>query len=319
MNNKEELENLKIEGEAAWRGAFDDKQWPSGKSEFRNLLALPLKIKDQIFGVIKVENKIGQEHFSSEDEVIFKIVANVIVLTIEKTRLQVQIEDQLKTVSVMAAHRINNQITRYDGIIYRLKRLIQSDKVQIGDLTKLEKELTEATGHIKEMVKEFNKYGKPIQLERKPSDLNEIIKNEIWYSKPPEDIIIIEEFDPNIPKIELDAIRFSESVKELIGNAIRAINKQGGVGKIMIRTKLVSGRKRQPEAVLISIEDTGPGIPANFPVFAPFKTTDPQHTGLGLATVKETLEAHGGEIYLVKKDNLGACFELVIPIQGGKL
>lgn len=318
IKSRRELENLVIDGQRVWCGDFDDKQWPSGRSEFRNLLALPLKIKEQIFGVIKVENKAGRDHFSDEDEVIFKIVANVIVLTIEKTRLQLQIEDQLKTVSVMAAHRINNQITRYDGIAYRLKQLIQSDQPRIGDLKRLENELKEATGHIKEMVKEFNKYGKPIQLNRRPSDVNKIIEDEVWYARPPEEIKIIKHLDPNIPRVELDAIRFSESIKELIGNAMRAIEKQDGKGEIIVSTKLVSGAQGQPEAVLISIEDTGPGLPPGFPVFAPFKTTDPQHTGLGLATVKETLEAHDGTIRLVTKDDKGACFELMIPLYGVK-
>lgn len=317
IKSREELEKLKIDKKGAWRGAFDGKQWPSGKSEFRNLLASPLKIKEQIFGVIKVENKIGEKFFSSEDEVIFKIVSNVIVLTIEKTRLQLQIEDQLKTVSVMAAHRINNRITRYDGIIFRLKKRIKTKNVQIEDLILLQKELAEATDHIKELVKEFNKYGKPIQLERKLSDINKIIKNEIWHSETPSGINIIEELEPNLPKAELDAIRFSESIKELIGNSIRAIMRHRRKGNVILKTKVISNKQNEPEAILISIEDTGPGFPNNFPIFAPFKTTYPQHTGLGLATVKETLEAHGGTIQLVEKDEMGACFELIVPIQGG--
>ncbi|MCK5408791.1 MAG: hypothetical protein KAJ30_00880, partial [Candidatus Heimdallarchaeota archaeon] len=47
-----------IGGKKAWKGNFDKQQWPSGESEFRNGIGLPLRIKNQTLGVIKVENKI---------------------------------------------------------------------------------------------------------------------------------------------------------------------------------------------------------------------------------------------------------------------
>jgi signal transduction protein with GAF and PtsI domain len=46
---------LQIGKKKAWEGKFDNIQWPSGKSEFRNGIGLPLRIKDHILGVIKVQ------------------------------------------------------------------------------------------------------------------------------------------------------------------------------------------------------------------------------------------------------------------------
>ena len=317
--SRHELENLEIGQKKVWRGNFDKKQWPSGSNDFRNLLALPLKIKEQTFGVIKVENKIDEEFFSSEDETIFKIIANVIVLTIEKTRLQLRIEDQLKTISAKAAHRINNQITRYDGIIWRLNRMQRADQITRDDLRAIEKDLTNATNHIKRMVGEFRLYGKPIQLDKRSLNVNKIIKDEIWYAKPPDGIKIIDDLDPCIPEVEVDAARFPESIKEILGNAIRIIHKDIGEGRIVVTTRLIHNEMSHANEVLIRIEDNGPGFPSNFPVFAPFNSTDPQHTGLGLATVKENLEAHGGTVRLRENDGIpGACFELTLPVYGGK-
>ena len=72
IRTKEDLQNLTNQdtGETIWRGKHDDEQWKSGTNEFRNLIALPLKIKDQIFGVIKVENKVAGcgACFSKEDD-----------------------------------------------------------------------------------------------------------------------------------------------------------------------------------------------------------------------------------------------------------
>jgi signal transduction histidine kinase len=80
-------------------------------------------------------------------------------------------------------------------------------------------------------------------------------------------------------------------------------------------TRLITGEKAV-NSILIKIEGNGPGFPKEFPVFEPFNSTYPQRTGLGLATVKETIEAHGGTIRLIEKDGGGACFEILLNISG---
>ena len=319
IRSRQELENLEIGGKKVWKGDFDYVQWPSGESEFRNLLALPLKIKEQTFGVIKVENKEDGDFFSGEDETIFRIIANVIALTIEKTRLQLQIEDQLKTMSLMTGHKVNNLITRYDGIDKKLTKFTKSSTIRKADLLGVLEELRLATVHTKRMVEEFQEYGQPIHLDKQSTDINQIIKDEVWLTKPPSGIRIETDFDPNIPEIEVDAVRFPESIKELLKNAIKVIKRSKETGEIYVTTRFMCNEQVQAKTILIRIEDNGPGFPADLPVFEPFQTTDPEGTGLGLATVKKNLEAHGGTIKLLEKAGMGACFELTLPIHGGKL
>ncbi len=84
IKSREELQHY-----TNWRGRHDYPQWQRGKYEFRNLLGYPLKIKDQVLGVIKVENKdlsYGKE-FSKDDEYVFQTVANVVALTLENAKL----------------------------------------------------------------------------------------------------------------------------------------------------------------------------------------------------------------------------------------
>jgi GAF domain-containing protein len=89
------LEQLESEKKTkGWQGKHDHLQFQKGKSEFRNLLVVPLKIKDKVLGVIKAENKRGKDPFSDEDRRVFEIIANVIALAIENVRLQRQSEIQ---------------------------------------------------------------------------------------------------------------------------------------------------------------------------------------------------------------------------------
>jgi signal transduction histidine kinase len=272
-----------------------------------------LRIKGQTFGVIKVENKIEGNLFSSEDETIFRIIANVIALTIEKAKLQLRIENQLKTISAMAGHRIHNLLTLYDGIAWKLKSLLSLDTINKEPLLSIQDELTEATSNTKRLVSEFRKYGKPIELKKTVSNINEILQNEIWLAEPPAEIKIIQHLNRSIPNVEVDVARFTESIKELLGNAIRIIKEINGNGNIWISTRLVPDEKDQVKSILIRIEDDGPGIAPDFPIFEPFHSSDPTRTGLGLATVKENFETHGGSIQLVQGDRTGACFDLILP------
>ena len=308
LNIKNELELKQYK----WSGKYDDSQWPSGKSEFRNLIALPLKIKNQILGVIKVENKRNGEFFTSDDETVFKIIANVIALTIEKTRLQLKNEDQLRKISAMASHRIGNLVTRYDGIVRKLQRAMIPDICNKQSLYKIEEDIKEATIHIKRMNTEFKNYGNPIKLKREVIDVSKVIRDEIWLLEPNENISV--NFNPNVRITAiLDAARFSESVKELLNNSKRIIETHKGKGNINISLEKSTIINDPNRSIKIVIEDDGPGFPENFPVFEPFETTDPKGTGLGLATVKQNIEAHGGSIKLLKiKNKPGASFEIII-------
>jgi signal transduction protein with GAF and PtsI domain/anti-sigma regulatory factor (Ser/Thr protein kinase) len=325
IKSHEDLKNLEVDGERVWKGKYDSKQYAGGKSNFRNCIALPLRIKDQILGVIKAENKADKygDLFADEDLNTFKTIANVIALIIENARLHKQIETQLKSISSMAAHRINNQVTSYDGIE---RFLIKESNAAVPDkekLCQLSKRLKDATKNLKKLIHDFRNYGKPIQLSKTSNNINKVISDEIGISEPPSSIIIDKNFDETIPKFKFDAMRFAESIKEMLGNALRVMQDQNSGNQITISTKLmdtnVDFQGRSEKSILITIEDNGPGFPPNFPVFSPFHSMHPQHTGLGLATVKELIEAHGGTIQLEPKEGKGACFEIQIPIDGGDL
>lgn len=324
IKSYESLKNLEVNGKKVWKGKFDEKQWPSGKSKFRNCIALPLKIKDQILGVMKAENKDVKygDSFTDEDLNIFKTIANVIALTIENARLYKQTEVQLKTIAAKAAHRINNQVSSYDGIELDLIDEAERAVPDRSNLHNLSIRLRETTANLKNMIHDFRNYGKPIWITQTYNDINKVIADEVWMANPPDFIKINTKLDKAIPKFKFDAARLAESIKEMIGNALRVMQDQKCGTKINISTQLIETKvdySESKKSVLITIEDDGPGFPPNFRIFSPYQSTDPQRTGLGLATVKETIEAHGGKIEYKPNDRKGTYFEILIPINGGEL
>jgi signal transduction histidine kinase len=68
--------------------------------------------------------------------------------------------------------------------------------------------------------------------------------------------------------------------------------------------------------LVVTIADHGPGIPADLRqrVFEPYFTTKSDGTGLGLALVRITLEAHGGSISVDETPGGGATFSIVFAL-----
>lgn len=82
----------------------------------------------------------------------------------------------------------------------------------------------------------------------------------------------------------------------------------------------VSVERRGSRGVAIVVEDNGPGIPAAIipRLFEPYFTTKASHggTGLGLAVVRETVAQHGGTIDVLSATDVGARFEIELPLAG---
>ena len=314
--NLEEHKQLKLGNKKVWEGKFDNDQWPSGTSEFRNGIGLPLKIKDQILGVIIVENKIEEfgNLFSEEDEIILKTIANVLALTIENARLHDKIEKQLKTISAKAAHRINNQAANYDGIELDLALELKNPICSKDNLSDIRERLVITTKNLKNMISEFRNFGKPLKLYKNKGAINKLIREEVRLARGPW-ITIQDSYDESIPDFPIDEARFAESMKELISNAKKAL-KTGQSKNALINVSTALIREKGNEHVIIRIEDNGPGFPVGFPLFEPFNSTDPQSTGLGLSTVKELIERLGGRITAGRSSLGGASIECKIPLTG---
>lgn len=120
--------------------------------------------------------------------------------------------------------------------------------------------------------------------------------------------IEVEKDFQDIPKIYCYSEDLLQVWTNLIYNALQAMQFQG---KITIRTEKVD------DMVVVSISDTGHGIPENLQkkIFDPFFTTKPagEGSGLGLDIVKRIIEKHSGNIQVQSKPGL-TTFSVWLPI-----
>ena len=113
---------------------------------------------------------------------------------------------------------------------------------------------------------------------------------------------------PRLPRLQADATQLENMLVNLALNAIKAMERHGG-------GILTVSASRAPRGVLLCVSDTGPGIPESLlpRLFEPFVSSSESGFGLGLFSVKRTVDLHHGTIRVVSRPNHGATFEIYLP------
>jgi PAS domain S-box-containing protein len=113
----------------------------------------------------------------------------------------------------------------------------------------------------------------------------------------------------DIPKIMADLVQLQQVLMNLVLNAIEAMKDSGG--ELTVKSELGNDGR-----VLISVSDTGVGLPAGKvdEIFSAFFTTKAQGSGMGLAISRSIVESHGGRLWARANPARGATFHVTLPI-----
>jgi signal transduction histidine kinase len=123
-------------------------------------------------------------------------------------------------------------------------------------------------------------------------------------------IKLILDVAPDAPLVAADATRLGNALHNLLINALTYTDRGGQV-------TLAAGR--QGDSVVLSVADTGRGIPPEYlpHVFEKFfrvpGQSAPGGTGLGLAIVQEIVTAHGGSVTCESQPGQGTAFRITLP------
>jgi signal transduction histidine kinase len=109
-----------------------------------------------------------------------------------------------------------------------------------------------------------------------------------------------------------DRVQLQQVLLNLILNAIDAMKSVTDRS----RELRVSSAVSEPGNVLISVEDSGPGLdPAvGQRIFEPFVTTKPDGLGMGLSICRSIIDAHGGSLWVSPCVPHGTLFRFTVPI-----
>jgi signal transduction histidine kinase len=174
---------------------------------------------------------------------------------------------------------------------------------------------TRQVAHIVSSMKTFAH----ASVEKGPVDLNAALENTLAVARNEYKYVADVKLDlADTPEVTCDASGVRQVFLNLIVNAAHAISdvvgNSGTRGRIDIRIEHLG------ENVVVSIADTGPGIPEAIRsrIFDPFFTTKPtgKGSGQGLAISRSIVDKHGGKLWFETTISRGTTFFVQLPIQG---
>jgi len=222
-------------------------------------------------------------------------------------------KSRLATVGEMAtriAHEIRNPLT---AIKLQTQLLHESSSTSQQAITQ---KLLDEISRLELIVTGTLDVARPISLNIKNTQLNDLINFVTTLLAPQiqhRGIALNLALEQQLPTIPLDGDRIKQILLNLILNATDEL-KQGG--KILISTHYQSDNQTDKNTIILTVEDSGPGIADHQikEIFEPMKSGKTGGLGLGLAMSKELVVLHGGSIDAERSKLGGACFRIIFPI-----
>ena len=185
----------------------------------------------------------------------------------------------------------------------------------LSDSGSLVEQSRDGAERVRKIVQNLKEFSHVDREEKMPADLNagiestlNIVWNEIKYNA------TVEKEYGDIPMVDCFPMELNQVFMNILVNAAQAIG--DGQGTITIKTR------QDGDFVLVSIEDTGKGMPPEVQqrIFEPFFTTKDvgKGTGLGLNMAYNiVVKKHGGDILVDSEEGVGTTFSVKIPISNG--
>jgi two-component system phosphate regulon sensor histidine kinase PhoR len=227
----------------------------------------------------------------------------------ELRRLQMVRQDFISNIS----HELRTPIASVKAIAETLNEGASADPSVAKDfLNKINAE----ADRLAQMVQELSELSRiesgEAPLQKRLFNISDAIVRAVDRLRPQVDragLHIQTDFAANLPKVLADEDRIEQVLVNIIHNAIKFTQASG---------KINISAKRDNNNIMVSISDTGIGIPADdLPrIFERFYKADKSRsgggTGLGLAIAKRIVEAHGGKIWAESIEGKGATFTFTL-------
>src|SRR5467141_1876820 len=211
-----------------------------------------------------------------------------------------------REVARRVAHEIKNPLTSMRIAVDQLQR--HDGRTEARNATAIQV-LAAETDRLDRLAKEFADFGRLPEGPQSEVDLVELLE-ELGRTSVPNDVAVRLTTHDGRRTVLGHYEPLRRAFANLYRNAAEAMQGRGAIDVT------VTG---DGAGLAVTIADHGPGIPADLRprIFEPYFTTKDDGTGLGLALVRVTLEAHRGTISVHETPGGGAMFSIVFPPPSG--
>jgi two-component system NtrC family sensor kinase len=214
------------------------------------------------------------------------------------------------------AHEINNPVAIMVEEAGWIQDLLAEGINKEGNLEEFERALKQIENQgrrCKEITHKLLSFARKTDSRVQAVQLNDLITEVVDLSSQKSryaNVDVHTRLDPYLPDTLASITEMQQVLLNLINNALDAMEKKGG--------RLDIATESRGNEIVITVEDTGPGIPASnlARLFDPFFTTKPvgKGTGLGLSICYGIINKMGGKIEVESTVGVGTTFRIILPI-----
>ncbi len=262
----------------------------------------------------------------------FSLITSIIVLVLllsETTRLYARLarsyrlleherDNKLMNVEAITAsiaHEVRQPLTAIASGSSAALRFLDGAEPDLQKVRALLKTVSTESHRASDVFESIRVLFRKVDQEREPVDLNDVtleVLKSFHEELHDHNVIARAELMSELPTVEGHRSQLRQVIFNLVHNSLEAMEKMTGRSRtLLLRTELQGS-----DAVVVTVEDSGPGIDPKLldGIFEAFVTTKSHGMGLGLAICRAIVERHGGQLSAVSDGINGTKFTFALPI-----
>jgi PAS domain S-box-containing protein len=213
------------------------------------------------------------------------------------------------------AHEVNQPIAATGTDANTCLRWLACDTPNIEEARAAAMRIVKDVKRTAEIMTRIRQLFKKGSSQREVVDVNEIIREMIVLLHGEitrYNILVGTDLTADIPQVTADRVQLQQVLMNLMINGIEAMKDADRTRELAIKS-----RRADTDQVLVSVNDTGIGLPRKQmeKIFNAFFTTKPHGTGMGLRISRSIIESHGGKLWAADNSPRGASFNFTLPIK----
>jgi two-component system, LuxR family, sensor kinase FixL len=233
---------------------------------------------------------------------------------LQELQVGLQHVSRLRSMGQMAAalaHELNQPLAATANYVRAALRLIEQPEPNIPRVRQALTLAAQQTLRSGEIIRRLRAFVSRGEVSRHPESVAKLIEEAsalALVGAKEHGIKVMIRIHPDLPTAEVDRVQIQQVLLNLIRNSVEAMEGRE-VRELSVGTEMDGG------AVLVSVADTGGGIPPEIEskLFQPFVTTKAEGMGIGLSVCRTIVEAHGGRLWVEPNLGGGSVFRFTLP------
>ena len=212
------------------------------------------------------------------------------------------------------AHEVNQPLAAIANYVGAAKNTMRAGGLDtLSRVNEIVDKVAEQTQRAGNIIRNLRGFVEKRESVRTREDLSTLIEKALVltnYNALDENVALTLRLDAGLAPVTVDAVQVQQILVNLICNSVEAMRPQAK------RELLIVTEPGHAGFVDVTVQDTGPGLPAKVRdnVFQPFVTTKETGMGMGLSICEVLVKANGGEIALVQGLAEGTGFRFSLPL-----